>query len=148
MNEEDLRCAKEYYQIMEGSILNLPEEQRASVYRPCAVNCVKDTVLKEQKREFEECHGDLGLQYEKYGNSDYFFGKVIEKGRVYEVGFPRCLCHLVDTGFAKEPIHCECSRQSILYILQELMPEKKIQVTTLETVLSGSEKCRFRVVVE
>ena len=43
--------------------------------------------------------------------------------------------------------HCECSRQSILYVLEELLPGRDIRVEELETVLSGGEKCRFRVIV-
>lgn len=148
MERDNLKQIKEYYKIMEESIKNLPTEEQEKLYKPCGVNCAKGFVLKEQKRQFEECHGDLDLQYERYGNSEYFFGKVIEKGHIYEIGYPRCLCYMVDAGFAHSPVHCECSRQSIIYVLQELMPDKKIEVETIETVLSGAEKCRFRVVIE
>lgn len=51
-------------------------------------------------------------------------------------------------GGPGDPGHCECSRQSVLYILETLLPERAVTVETLETVLGGAEKCRFRVTVE
>lgn len=36
----------------------------------------------------------------------------------------------------------------MLYVLENMMPEKHIEVQTIETVLSGAEKCRFKVIVE
>jgi hypothetical protein len=35
-----------------------------------------------------------------------------------------------------------------LYILGELMPERKITVETIETILGGAKKCRFKATVE
>ena len=78
---------------------------------------------------------------------EYFFADIIEPGRVYEVGYPRCLCPQVDAGFVDSPAHCECSRQSILYVMEELLPGKDIRVEELETVLSGGRECRFRIIV-
>ena len=42
-------------------------------YKNKAINCVKDTVLLEQKRQFEECGCNLDEQYKKYGNTEAFF---------------------------------------------------------------------------
>lgn len=67
---------------------------------------------------------------------------------MYEIGYPRCVCPDVLNGSVTDATHCECSRQSVLYILENLLPEKKIQVEILETVLSGGERCCFRVTVE
>ena len=53
----------------------------------------------------------------------------------------------VAAGFVETPAHCECSRQSILYVLRELLPGRRIRGETLRTVLSGGGECRFRVTV-
>lgn len=148
MDTDNLSRAKNYYQTIEMSIGELPLEERENLYRQCAIDCVKDTVLKEQQRQFKECHCDLDLQYTKYGTSDSFFAKVIQKGHIYEIGYPRCVCQLVNSGFVHTSVHCECSRQSILYVLHNLMPDRNIQVKTIETVLSGANECRFRVTIE
>ena len=51
-------------------------------------------------------------------------------------------------GKVKDASHCECSRQSVLYIIGNLLPDKNISVEIIETVLGGAEKCRFKVTVE
>ena len=136
-----------FYRTLEEAIGRLPAETRARLYRPCAEACVRDGVLVELRRQFEECGCDLDRQYAKYGRSPYFFADVVEPGTVYEMGYPRCLCPQVEAGFTAAPTHCECSRQSILYVLEELLPGREITVETLETVLDGGSECRFRVTV-
>ena len=122
MENDNQQQVKSFYRILEEGIAKLPADVRGALYRPCAVDCVKDVVLTELRRQFEECGCDLDRQYTKYGRSEYFFADVIEPGRVYEVGYPRCLCPQVDAGFVDSAAHCECSRQSILYVLEELLP--------------------------
>ncbi|MDR2893054.1 MAG: hypothetical protein LBV80_08225 [Deltaproteobacteria bacterium] len=117
-------------------------------YRNKAINCVKDTVLPIQMRQFEECGRSLDEQYKRYGNTEYLLAKVLDPGHVYEIGYPECVCPDVLSGKIQNPSHCECSRQSILYVLGNLLPDKKIEVEILETVLGGAEKCRFKVTVE
>lgn len=146
-NEEMSRTAT-FYRMLEESIGRLPAEVRARLYRPCAEACVRDGVLVELRRQFEECGCDLDRQYAKYGRTPFFFADVIEPGRVYEMGYPRCLCPQVEAGFVTAPTHCECSRQSILYVLETLLPGRIIEVEPLETVLAGGSECRFRVIVK
>lgn len=117
-------------------------------YREKAINCVKETVLPLHKRQFQECGYNLDLQYKKYGDTAAFSARIIEPGRVYEVGYPSCVCPNMQYGDTGSPDHCECSRQSVLYILENLLPGKHITVETLETVLSGGKRCRFLVTVE
>lgn len=144
----NLQQAQAFYRILEETIGKLPADVREKLYRPSAVNCVKDVVLTELLRQFEECGCDLDRQYAKYNRSEYFFADIVEPGRVYEIGYPRCLCPQVEAGFVNAPTHCECSRQSILYVYGELIPDKTVRVETLRTVLAGDSECRFRVTVE
>lgn len=112
MENDNQQRVKSFYRILEEGVAKLPADVRGALYRPCAVDCVKDDVLRELRRQFEECGRDLDRQYTKYGRSEYFFADIIEPGRVYEVGYPRCLCPQVDAGFVDSPAHCECSRQA------------------------------------
>lgn len=148
MNDYNLQQAQAFYRILEETIGKLPADVRERLYRPSAENCVKDVVLTELRRQFEECGCDLDRQYAKYNRSEYFFADIIEPGRVYEIGYSRCLCPQVDAGFVKAPTHCECSRQSILFVYRELIPDRTVRVETLRTVLAGDSECRFRVTVE
>lgn len=136
-----------FYGTLERSIEALPAEERAKLYRPCGVGCAQNYVLKMQQQQFAECGGDLDLQYEKYGKSEYFFADIIERGHVYEMGYPRCLCPLV-AEYDCPAGHCECSRQSIIFVLETLMPERSINVELMHTVLTGANECRFRVTIE
>ena len=148
MEDWESEAMKDFVREMERGVAALPAEQRGEVYRPCAVNCVKDRVYTELKRQFDECGGDLDAQYTKYGRSEYFFADIVEKGHVYELGYPRCLCPLIAAGCSLDAGHCECSRQSILYVLKRLLPDKQIRVEPLTTVLDGGKECRFRATVE
>ena len=147
MENDNQQQVKSFYRILEEGIAKLPADVRGALYRPCAVDCVKDVVLTELRRQFEECGCDLDRQYAKYNRSEYFFADIVEPGRVYEIGYPRCLCPQVEAGFVNAPTHCECSRQSILYVYGELIPDKTVRVETLRTVLAGDSECRFRVTV-
>ncbi len=142
--------AKEFYQALESGIKELPRDLQAKVYKPCAESCVKHYVLGEQQRQFAECGGSLDAQYERYGRSPYFFADIIEKGHIYEIGYPvsSCVCPMVSAGIAASCVHCECSRQSMLCVLNTLLPEKSIQVELMHSVLTGAKECRFRVTVE
>ena len=122
--------------------------ERDMDFREKAVRCVRETVLPVQAAQFRACGCDLDAQYRKYGDTESFFAKVLQPGRLYEVGYPKCVCPEVLRGETADAAHCECSRQSVLYILEQLLPERHITVRTVETVLGGGTCCRFAVTVE
>lgn len=117
-------------------------------YREKAVRCVRETVLPIQMAQFQACGCDLDAQYRKYGDTAGFFAKVLQPRHRYEVGYPKCVCPEVLDGTVTDAAHCECSRQSVLYILEQLLPGKRVTVETIETVLSGGACCRFLVTVK
>ncbi len=114
-------------------------------YYDQAVACVEDRVLSAQIRLYQSCNGDLDKVYGDAINGNGYFGKVIEPGHIYELGYEKCTCQKVLSGAVADPEHCECSRQSILYILSCLEPDSLFEVKILETVLRGAEHCRFRI---
>ena len=114
-------------------------------YYDQAVACVKDNVLPAQIKLYQSCDGNLDRVYGEAMNGNGYFGKVIESGHVYELGYEKCTCPKVLSGKVTDPEQCECSRQSILYILSCLEPDSKFEVDVLETVLRGAEQCRFRI---
>ena len=138
---------QDFLETLESGIAQVPEQEQAKIFAKCAAKCAGDMVLKVMRQQFEECGCSLDGQYKKYGNTEFFWAKIIEPGHVYEMGYPRCFCPLVEKGFAKSVVHCECSRQSILFVLRNLLPDKTIEAKTISTVLSGADKCTFRVTV-
>ncbi len=117
-------------------------------YREKAEKCIEFTALPEMRRQFEECGRSLDAQYTKYGDTPYFHGEVVEPGHVYIVGYPCCVCPEAANSEISDPNFCECSRQSVLYVLENLLPGRKKEVKTLHTALFGGENCRFLVTVE
>ena len=116
-------------------------------YKTKAIHCIKDTAWPVQMQWFKECGYSLDNYCDKYGETEFFFAKIIEPGHIYEMGYPKCLCPEALSG-KKEASFCECSRQGMIYVLENMMPEKDIEVKIIETVLNGAEKCRFEVVVQ
>ena len=114
-------------------------------YYDQAVTCVKDRVLPVQLELYRSCGGDLDKVYGEAMNGNGYFGKVIEPGRVYELGYEKCTCPMVLSGQVADPDQCNCSRQSILYILSRLEPDSDFEVEIVETVLRGAKHCRFRI---
>ena len=114
-------------------------------YYDQAVACVKDYVLPAQRELYTSCGGDFDKVYGEAMNGNGYFGKVIVPGRVYELGYEKCTCPKVLSGQITDPDHCNCSRQSILYILSHQELDSEFEVDILETVLNGAEHCRFRI---
>lgn len=115
-------------------------------YKKKAIDCVKDTALPVLMEWFVDSDYDLDTYCHKYGETEFSFAKIIEPGHIYEMGYPKCVCPEALSGEMEESF-CECSRQGMVYVLESMMPEKQIQVETIETALGGGGKCRFRVVV-
>ena len=78
-------------------------------------------------------------------DDEFYTGKVIEPVHIYELGYRSCTCQRGLSEQVSSPEQCECSRQSILYILSQLEPDSSFEVDILETVPRGSEGCRFRI---
>ena len=113
-------------------------------YYDQAVTCVKDRVLPAQRKLYQACDGDLDRVYGGAMNGNGYFGKVIELGHIYELGYEKCTCPKVLSGKVTDPEQCEYSRQSILFILSRIEPDSKFEIEILDTVLCGAEHCRFR----
>ena len=58
-------------------------------YYDQAVACVKDFVLPAQIKLYRSCDGDLDRVYGEAVNGNGYFGKIIESGHVYELGYEK-----------------------------------------------------------
>ena len=114
-------------------------------YREEAIECVKDHVLPIHKQIYAKYDGDFDRIYSEGYNSRSYQGRVIEPGKVYELSYLECSCPKVRSGVRSDPEQCECSRQSILYILSQLEPDSRFDVRIENTILRGGERCTFRI---
>lgn len=102
-------------------------------------------MLSAQRKLYEKCGGNFDVVYGESMDNEFYTGKVIEPGHIYELGYHSCTCQKVLPGQIRNPEQCECSRQSILYILSQLEPNSSFELEILETILRGGEHCKFRI---
>ena len=114
-------------------------------YREEAIKCVKDCVLPIHQQIYAKYNGDFDRIYAEGYNSKSYQGRVIEPGKVYELSYLECSCPKVKCGLRSNPEQCECSRQSILFILSQLEPDSRFDVRIENTILRGGEQCTFRI---
>ena len=114
-------------------------------YKEEAIECVKDCVLPLHKQIYAKFNGDFDRIYSEGYNSRSYQGRVIRPGLEYELSYLECSCPKVKCGLRTNPEQCECSRQSILYILSQLEPASQFQVRIVNTILRGSDRCTFRI---
>ena len=107
-------------------------------YREEAIECVKDHVLQIHKQIYAKYNGDFDRIYTEGYDSKSYTGRVIEPGKIYELSYLECTCPKVKCGLRNHPQQCECSRQSILYILSQLEPDSHFEVRIENTILKGS----------
>lgn len=80
--------------------------------------------------------------------SDWFKG--FEKGiarlssEQREAFFSECGNNCVK-GYVSTPLLCECSKQSILYVLRSLWKNKTFRVTICESILRGNQHCVMQI---
>ena len=111
--------------------------------KQCAVKCVGGATLKQYREQFDACNQDFDLLFSRDTGDEDFYRKIIEPGRIYETGYPRCICWRNDNG----EDHCECSRQAILYLYSQLLPDREMTVEAIQTVRTGAESCQFRIIL-
>ena len=114
-------------------------------YREEAIECVKDRILPIHQQIYSKYGGDFDRIYSEGYNSKSYQGRVIEPGKVYELSYLECSCPKVKCGLRSNPEQCECSRQSILFILSQLEPDSRFDVQIVNTILRGGDRCTFMI---
>ena len=54
-------------------------------YKTKAVNCLKNTALPVLLQRFRECGSDLDAYCAQYGETEFFFARVVQRGHVYDM---------------------------------------------------------------
>jgi hypothetical protein len=73
--------------------------------------------------------------------------ETVEKEHQYIFTYRFCACDLVKEKLVSSPHLCECSRSSLLYNLEAVYGEGKVQVEKVQTILSGASCCRFKITI-
>ncbi len=137
----------EWFKGFEEGLLSLEEEQRNRMLCECGKACSRSYSLGVYQKiwnnsdSISDLFGKLGTEIKGVNTYE------IQKDRIYEVEYTECLCDLYINEYVHTGALCECSRSSLLYDLESILPEKDITVEILETILRGDIKCLLRVTI-
>ncbi|WP_459481639.1 hypothetical protein [Clostridium saccharoperbutylacetonicum] len=131
----------------EKGLENLNEEEQCKLLSECGRACSESY----SKKIYQEI-------WKKTNNYSEFFkilnDKIpavatfeIEENKVYELRYNRCLCDLHTKGYINTGSLCECSKQSLLYNLNSIFPNNRIQVILVDSILKGGKECVLRIYI-
>ena len=137
-----------WFRGFEKGLSGLSEQERNCLLGECGKACSESYSLSIYK-SIRESATDIADFFGKLKDSipEIKVFEVVE-GKVYEICYRKCLCDLYTKGFLKNGVLCECSRRSLLYNLENVFPEKKIEVLLLESILRGGDECILRISIE
>lgn len=138
---------REWFKGFEAGLDSLEDEQKNKLLCECGIACSKSYSLGVYERLWKQSKSISDL----FGKLDTEIQGVctyeIQKDAIYEVEYAECLCDMYTNGYVHTGTLCECSRSSLLYDLQCILPEKQITVEILGTILRGDDKCLLRVTI-
>ena len=135
----------DWFRGFEDGIARLTETQRETFFRECGRNCVQCGTLQIYKDLYEQAAGDLGLFFAKVDELPGVRCEMVEKDAVYNLYFLECTCELHKRGYVSTPLLCECSRQSIIYVLHSLWKDRTFRITVCESILWGGSHCKMQI---
>lgn len=129
----------------EEGLAALPEEERGTLLRSCAENCLQMGMLDFYRGVSEKVEGDIDGFFRALGEMGGLETQIVRPGKEFWLIFHQCTCSLHTQGYMNTCLLCECSRQSVLHILRELWPDWRFDVDSEETILNGAPDCRFHI---
>ena len=138
----------DWFKGFEKGIARLPKNQRAALFSECSKQCVKSGTLEIYKELYKRADGDLDKFFLKADELPGVKCEIVAKGSVYHLYFTECTCKLHMEGYISSPQLCECSRQSIIYILHLLWKDRTFRVMICDSILRGNRHCKMRIEAE
>ncbi len=126
-------------------LYRLPARRRTAVLRACGSACAKPEILPAALALRAQAAGTDAF-FTLYGaQSDAVRTEPIVPDRVYAVCYPRCGCLLHAEAGIDGAWLCECSRQSLRWVMERVFPDRRVSVTLKSSVLRGAAQCRLQV---
>lgn len=138
---------KEWFAWFEKGIKQVDQKEKEKFFRVCGMHCAETGIIKLYKDIYDKSCSNMDGFFLKFDDMKYIGGRIISPGKTYEITFPECYCDLYTKGYVQTDTICECSRQSILYVLKTLNPELEYDVEKISTVINGDDECCFRVTI-
>lgn len=130
---------------LEKSIETMDPQQRETFFCECGKNCVQQGTLDFYRQLYDSAAGDLDAFFQKVNEVPGLQAEILAPGGQYAFCFAECTCMLHTQGYMNTPHLCECSRQSVLFVLQTLWPGKEFSVELTASILRGDDRCRLEI---
>lgn len=114
----------------------------------CAKCCADTGVLQSYRKLYKAVNGERDGFYSRLNEIGNVRGEVVVPNKEYFIYFPECGCDIHNDCNVNTPNLCECSKQSIIYVAEQIWADRKIRVEQVETILSGGMECKFKVIFE
>ena len=134
-----------WFKGFEKGISRLNPEQRTLFFSECGKNCVKCGTLQIYQELYKKAKGDLNTFFSEADKLPGVRSEIIEKDSTYHLYFMECTCMLHQQDYVSTPLLCECSRQSILYVLHSLWKDKTFRITICESILQGNQHYKMQI---
>lgn len=145
MKNMDQKFFERWFNGFSGGLDQLRQEECSRLFSKCALQCSCDALKYLYRDLFIECNGDLDKFFLRLNEKKDIEGKVIQSGKVYELIFTKCGCPLYTQTGIKSTNLCECSRQSMICVFKNLVPQRTFKIESMESILAGNEKCCHRI---
>lgn len=136
---------KYWYRGFDSALDRLDEQGRETLLCECGKACSNSYT----RQVFIDTYAQA------YGIDDFFkrlalrFSEMeiitVKKNRGYQVIYRSCPCDLIKNNFIKNPLFCECSKQSLMYNIESAMGKDKASVEMEQTLLGGADFCVFDI---
>ena len=127
---------------LEKGLEKLNEQECARLFSECAKSCSWYVVNYIYRKLFNECEGNLDRFFTRLHEIDNVDGKVLEAGKVYELIFKKCECPVHTEANIQSPHLCTCSKESMICVFKDLVPERKFRLEQISTILADADVCR------
>lgn len=133
---------KYWFEGFERGIENMKPQERETLFCECGKNCVDRWLINLYKDLYEKVSRDMDLFFEELNNMEGVRTEIVEPGKNYHLIFEKCVCGMHNEGYINSPHLCECSRQSVIHVMNSLSPNKKFDVEICSTILRGGKECK------
>ena len=144
----DKEFFEKWFNGFDEGLSQLKQEECSKLFSKCAQQCSCDALKYLYKDLFNECNEDLDKFFLRLNEKKDLEEKVIEPGKIYELIFTKCGCPLYTHAKINSNNLCECSRQSMICVFKNLVPQKNFKIECTESILAGNKKCCHKIVFD
>ena len=138
----------DWFNAFNAGLEKMDIKECSRLFEDCAKRCSLDALKYLYRDLFEECESNLDTFFKRVGEKKNVKGRVIEPGKVYELIFTNCDCPLHTQANIRSNRLCECSRQSMICVFKDLVPDRKFTIECKGSILSGNDICCHRIVFD